>query len=67
MIVVIMGVAAAGKTTIGRHLAERLQWTFLDGDALHPSANIAKMASGTPLTDEERRPWLDALQKLIAE
>ena len=66
MVIVLMGAAGAGKTTVGRHLSEVLQWEFVDGDALHSSENIAKMASGTSLTDEDRRPWLQALRKCIA-
>ncbi|HKY72622.1 MAG TPA: gluconokinase, GntK/IdnK-type [Nitrospira sp.] len=65
MVIVFMGAAGAGKTTVGRHLSEALQWKFVEGDTLHSSGNIAKMASGTPLTDEDRRPWLQALRKLI--
>jgi len=61
MIAVVMGVSGSGKTTIGRAVAEKLGWTFLDGDDFHPPANVAKMAAGTPLTDEDRWPWLDRL------
>ena len=61
MIVVVMGVSGSGKTTIGTALAERLGWPFLDGDDWHPPENVAKMSAGTPLTDEDRRPWLDRL------
>ncbi|MEV4364242.1 gluconokinase [Nonomuraea sp. NPDC049625] len=57
-LVVVMGVSGAGKTTVGRLLAERLRVPFLDGDDLHPRANVAKMASGVPLTDDDRFPWL---------
>jgi len=64
-IVVIMGVSGAGKTTIGKALAERLGWTFQEGDALHPPANIAKMNSGKPLDDSDRAPWLGAIAALI--
>ncbi|MFK0040298.1 gluconokinase, GntK/IdnK-type [Paenarthrobacter sp. NPDC090517] len=56
--IVVMGVAGCGKSTIGAALAERLGAEFLDGDSLHPQANIAKMASGTPLNDDDRAPWL---------
>jgi len=66
MVIVLMGAAGAGKTTIGRQLSEDLKWPFLDGDAVHPPANIAKMAGGTPLTDEDRRPWLQALRDSVA-
>ncbi|HEX6870058.1 MAG TPA: gluconokinase [Micromonosporaceae bacterium] len=54
-----MGVAGAGKTTVGRLLAQRQGWSFVDGDALHPPRNIAAMAAGIPLTDTDRWPWLD--------
>lgn len=65
MILVIMGVSGCGKTTVGREVAERLGWAFQEGDALHPPANVAKMAGGTPLTDDDRRPWLDAVAAWI--
>jgi len=61
MIVVVMGVSGSGKTTIGELLARRLGCEFIEGDDFHPPGNIAKMAAGTPLTDEDRRPWLDDL------
>ena len=61
MIVLVAGVAGSGKTTIGSLLARQLGWEFEDGDDLHPAANIAKMQAGEPLTDEDRRPWLDAV------
>ena len=61
MIAVLMGVSGSGKTSIGAALAERLGWPFLDGDDFHPPGNVAKMKSGTPLTDEDRWPWLDRL------
>jgi gluconokinase len=56
--VVVMGVAGAGKTTVGEALAKRCGYAFVDGDALHPAANIAKMSAGQPLTDADRAPWL---------
>jgi len=62
VIVIVMGVSGVGKTTIGRLLAQRLGWEFRDGDDFHPPANVAKMRSGTPLNDEDRRPWLLAIQ-----
>ena len=64
-IAVIMGVSGSGKTTIGRVLARRLGWLFLEGDALHPPENIAKMKAGHPLDDEDRAPWLAAVAARI--
>ena len=66
-VVVVMGVSGAGKTTVGRALAERLGWDFEDGDALHPQANVAKMAAGVPLTDDDRWPWLHLVRKWIVD
>jgi gluconokinase len=65
MVVIIMGVSGAGKTTVGATLAEALGWRFLDADDLHPAPNLAKMASGIPLTDEDRWPWLWMLSGII--
>jgi gluconokinase len=56
-----MGVSGSGKSTIGALLAERLGWPFADADGFHPPENVAKMAAGTPLTDADRWPWLDAI------
>jgi len=61
MIAVLMGVSGSGKTTIGTALAARLGWAFVEGDDWHPPQNVAKMSAGTPLTDEDRWPWLDRL------
>ena len=61
MIVLVMGVSGAGKSTIGRALADALEAAFLEADAFHSPANIAKMKSGIPLTDADRWPWLDAI------
>lgn len=58
---VVMGVSGSGKTTIARRLAQSLGYLFLDGDDLHPPANIAKMSAGVPLEDADRSPWLDAI------
>lgn len=65
MIIVIMGVAGSGKSLIGRMLADELHWPFFDADDFHSAANVAKMASGIPLTDEDRRPWLAAIRATI--
>jgi gluconokinase len=65
MVIVLMGVAGAGKTTIGRRLSDILQWQFHDADAFHSAANIAKMAQGSALTDDDRRPWLDSLRMAL--
>jgi len=64
MIVLLMGVSGSGKSTVGRALAAELDWPFLDADTLHPQANVAKMASGIPLTDADRWPWFD---RIVAE
>ena len=64
-VLVVMGVSGVGKTTLGEALASRLGWDFIDGDALHPAANIAKMKAGIPLTDADRAPWLDAVATWI--
>lgn len=58
-IIVVMGVSSSGKSVVGKALAERLGVPFLDGDGYHPPANKEKMRSGTPLTDEDRWPWLE--------
>jgi len=64
MILVLMGVCGSGKTTVGEALAASLGCAFLDADDFHPPANVAKMASGQPLTDDDRWPWLD---RIVAE
>lgn len=64
--VVVMGVSAAGKSTVSLLLAERLGTDFLDADDLHPASNRAKMTAGTPLTDEDRMPWLDRVGEELA-
>lgn len=66
MIIVVMGVAGAGKTAVGTALAASLGWPFLDADSYHPAANVAKMSGGAPLSDDDREPWLAALQDLLA-
>jgi carbohydrate kinase (thermoresistant glucokinase family) len=67
MIIVITGVSGSGKTTVGEALARALQWPFHDADDYHPPANIAKMAAGTPLRDEDRWPWLDAMANAMRD
>jgi gluconokinase len=64
--IVVMGVAGAGKSTVGEALARRLGCEFRDADSFHPPANIAKMKSGVPLSDEDRWPWLHAIALWIA-
>jgi len=66
VVVVLLGAAGAGKTTIGRELGGALGWRFVDGDDLHSPASIAKMRAGTALTDADRAPWLAALHENIA-
>jgi gluconokinase len=63
---ILMGVSGCGKTSVGQKLAERLGWDFYDADDFHPPENIAKMANGIPLSDEDRTPWLDSLRALVA-
>ena len=58
---ILAGVSGSGKTTVGRLLADRMGWPFADGDSFHPAANVAKMAAGIPLTDDDRWPWLAAI------
>jgi gluconokinase len=67
MIVLLMGVAGVGKTTIGEALARELGWRFIDADDFHPPQNVAKMKAGTPLNDDDRWPWLARLNKLLKE
>lgn len=64
--VIVMGVSGSGKSTVGEVLAKRLGVPFVDGDGLHPASNVAKMASGIPLTDEDRTPWLRAVGQAVA-
>jgi len=64
--VVVMGVSGSGKTTVGAALAHALGLPFVDGDSLHPAANVAKMAAGIPLDDADRAPWLDAIGAVLA-
>jgi carbohydrate kinase (thermoresistant glucokinase family) len=65
--IVVMGVSGCGKTTVARLLAQRLGWRFAEADEFHSEANIARMRAGTPLTDEDRAPWLAAIARHIDE
>ena len=67
MFVLIMGVTGSGKSTIGKLLSEAIGWPFYDADDFHSPENVRKMGSGVPLTDEDRRPWLEKLQQLISQ
>src|ERR1700692_4357396 len=64
-ILIVMGVSGSGKTTIATNLANRLGWEFIEGDSLHPPENVAKMASGVPLDDADRVPWLKRIAAWI--
>ncbi len=66
-VLVIMGVSGSGKSTVAGVLAGRLGWELEEGDDLHPQANVAKMADGVPLTDDDRWPWLDRVAGWIGE
>lgn len=65
MIVIVMGVVGAGKTTVGRMLAEELKWEFFDADDFHPASNVEKIRKGMALTDADRAPWLALLREAI--
>jgi gluconokinase len=65
MIVIVMGVVGAGKTTVGSMLAAELGWQFADADDFHPAANVEKIRNGIALTDADRAPWLELLRKAI--
>lgn len=67
MVVVVMGVAGCGKSTVGPLLAQALGGDFAEGDKFHPAANVAKMSGGVPLDDADRKPWLAAMAAAIAE
>ncbi len=67
MIIVMMGICGSGKTTLGRLLAERLRVDFVEGDDYHTRENVAKMAQGQPLTDQDRWPWLRRLGAAVAQ
>ncbi|SDY66057.1 gluconokinase [Herbiconiux ginsengi] len=66
-VIVVSGVAGSGKSTVGTLLASRLGQPFIDADDLHPRSNVTKMSAGTPLTDDDRRPWLDAVGRAARE
>ena len=66
MVIIVMGVSGAGKTTVGSLLAAELHWDFADADDFHSRANVEKMRAGVPLTDADRAPWLHTLRGLIA-
>ena len=66
-IIIVMGVSSSGKSTVGQSIARRLHVPFLDGDGYHPLANVEKMRAGTPLTDEDRWPWLERLAIALHE
>jgi gluconokinase len=65
MIVLMMGVCGAGKSTTGKALADSLGWPFFDGDDFHPEANVARMAAGQPLTDADRWPWIERIAEAM--
>jgi gluconokinase len=64
-VILVMGVTSSGKSTVGEKLAETLHWTFRDADSFHPAENVAKMSSGQPLNDDDRKPWLAAIAAFI--
>ena len=66
-IIIVMGVSSSGKSTVGAALGRALHAPFLDGDKYHPEANVEKMRAGTPLTDEDRWPWLEALTAALKD
>jgi gluconokinase len=65
MFIVVMGIAASGKSTLALALARELGWEFIEGDDYHPAANIEKMRSGIPLNDADRLPWLQAINRRL--
>ena len=67
MIIIVMGVAGSGKTTVGGLLARSTGFQFVDADTLHSPANVSKMSAGVPLTDDDRTPWLSAVRDRIVD
>jgi carbohydrate kinase (thermoresistant glucokinase family) len=67
MFIVVMGIAASGKSTLASALAQELGWQFIEGDDYHPAANITKMRSGIPLNDDDRLPWLQAINRELLQ
>jgi gluconokinase len=63
--IIVMGVSGSGKSTLGQHLADALKAKFIDGDDLHPKRNVIKMASGSPLNDDDREPWLERINDAV--
>ncbi|WP_345064332.1 gluconokinase [Leifsonia kafniensis] len=66
-LIVVMGVSGCGKSTLGALIADRLALPFIDADSLHPTSNVAKMAAGTPLTDDDRWPWLARVGQVLTD
>ncbi len=65
--IVVMGVSGCGKTTLAKELAKKLDLVFIEGDDFHPKANVDKMAAGNPLTNEDRKPWLEELNRIMKQ
>lgn len=65
--IIVMGVAGCGKSTVAKQVAEQLGWLFVEGDALHPPANVDKMSRGVPLDDADRQPWLERIASTIKD
>ena len=66
-VIILMGVTGCGKTTIGQLLSKKMEWSYHDADDFHPKANVDKMASGVPLEDQDRWPWLDRLSVCVGD